>query len=149
MREASLPSPGVGSKSQHLRRIAANAISAIEITAPRYADGAHPAATGLAAFFTACAAAATEAGKSNLVLVFAGAGGVTTIAGTTTNQTTLNKGGSAGAASYSSSAPGVATVNGTGLVTGVAPGATIITVTVAAQGIYRAATATLLFTVTA
>ena len=149
MKEASLPSPGVGSKSMHLRRVAANCISALEMVAPKYAAGAHPSATGLAAFFTACAAAATEAGKSNPVLSFTGAAGSTTIAGTATNQTVLTKGGSAGAASYASATPAVATVNGTGLVTGVAPGTTIVTVTVAANGIYRAATAQLLFTVTA
>ena len=148
MREASLPSPGVGSKAMHLRRVAAQAISALEVTAPRYAAGSHPTAPTLAAFFTACATAATEVGKQNPNVVFAGAGGVTTIAGTATNQTTLNKGGSTGAATYTSSAPGIATVSGTGLVTGVAPGTVVISVAVAAQGNYRAATRELTFTIT-
>lgn len=147
MKEASLPSPGVGSKSMHLRRIAANAISALEVTAPRYDAGSHPSAAGLAAFFTACAAAATETGKQNPVLVFATAGGVDELEEGATNQTTLNKGGSSGAASYESSDEGVATVNGTGLITAVAEGEVTITVTVAAQGNYRAATASLTITV--
>lgn len=148
MKEASLPSPGVGSKSMHLRRVAANVISQLQVSASKYANGSHPSSTGLAAFFTACAAAATETGLQTPVLVFGGAGGVTTIAGTGTNQTTLTKGGSAGAASYASATPAVATVNGTGLVQGVAAGTTVITVTVAANGIYRANTKSLIFTVT-
>lgn len=149
MREASLPSPGVGSKSNHLRRIAANAISALQITAPKYANGVHPGGVALKAFFDACSAAAAELALQTPALVFDGAAGSTTIAGTATNQTTLTKGGSAGAATYASSDPTRATVNGTGLVTGVAPGQVSITVTVAANGIYRAATKTLLFTITA
>lgn len=147
MKESSLPSPGIGSKAMHLRRISANAISALEATAPKYTAGEHPMGDTLAAFFTACATAAAETAKKTPALVFAGAGGVTTISGTGTNQTTLNKGGSAGAASYSSSDTGVATVNSSGLVTGVAPGTAVITVTVAAAGDYRAATKTLTFTV--
>lgn len=57
MREASLPSPDVGSSGFHLRRIAAKAISDIEIVAPRYPTGEHPKATPLREFFLACAAA--------------------------------------------------------------------------------------------
>lgn len=149
MKEASLPSPGVGSKSMHLRRIAANALSALEVVAPKYSGSSHPSAAGLATFFTACATAATEISKITPVLSFTGAAGSTTIAGTATNQTVLTKGGSAGAATYGSSATGVATVSGTGLVTGVAPGTAVITVTVAATATHRAATKTLTFTVTA
>lgn len=57
MREASLPSPAVGSVGFHLRRIAAKAISGIEIVAPRYPTGKHPQAGALRAFFIACAEA--------------------------------------------------------------------------------------------
>ncbi|ALF01685.1 hypothetical protein CPT_Percy51 [Caulobacter phage Percy] len=57
MQEYSLPSPGIGGKSHHLRRIAANAISYIESNAPNYASGKHPSAKDLSDFFTACATA--------------------------------------------------------------------------------------------
>lgn len=147
MKEASLPSPGVGSKSMHLRRIAVNAISSLEITAPKYTGGAHPSAAGLKAFFDACSAAAATIGKSLVTLVFAGAGGSTAITGTGTNQTTLNKGGSTGTATYSSSNTAVATVNASGLVTGVAAGTAVITVNVAEDATHKAATASLTFTV--
>lgn len=149
MKESTLPSPGVGSKSMHLRRIAAYTISALEASARGYPNNIHPAAAGLATFFTTCATAATELTKAIPTLVFGGAASSTTIAGTATNQTTLTKGGSAGAATYSSSDTSKATVNGTGLVTGVSPGQVTITVNVAANGSYRAATKSLLFTITA
>lgn len=145
MKETALPTPGVGSKSQHLRRIAANAISALEVSAPKYTLGNHPSAAGLKAFFDACSAAAAELGKNNAVLTFAIPDN--TLAVAQAEQTTLNKGGSAGAATYTSSAPGVATVNASGLVTGVAAGTATITVSVAATATYRAATATLTVTV--
>lgn len=54
MRESDLPSPSIGGKGYHLRRIAANAISQLEISAPAY-GGTHPDATKLRAFFSACA----------------------------------------------------------------------------------------------
>lgn len=57
MREATLPSPDVGSNGFHLRRVAAKAISAVEVVGPKYPDGKHPKATPLRAFFLACAAA--------------------------------------------------------------------------------------------
>lgn len=64
MQEFTLPSPGIGGKGHHLRRIAAQAISYIEVNAPAYTGGAgltgkHPAADELEAFFLACAAAVT------------------------------------------------------------------------------------------
>jgi hypothetical protein len=59
MRETDLPSPGVGGKGHHLRRVAANCISQLEVSAPHYAGGVHPNATTLAAFFTAAQAALT------------------------------------------------------------------------------------------
>lgn len=58
MREATLPSPNIGPRGYHLRRIAAQAISQLEVVAARYADGKHPDAGALADFFAACKAAA-------------------------------------------------------------------------------------------
>lgn len=55
MRETSLPSPDIGGKGHHLRRIAAQAISQLEVVAPNYPGGLHPSATTLRAFFSACA----------------------------------------------------------------------------------------------
>lgn len=144
MKESALPTPGVGSKSQHLRRIAANAISALEVTAPKYTLGNHPSAAGLKAFFDACSAAAAEIGKNDAILVFASPS--YTLAPAATAQTTLNKGGSAGAATYSTSNAAVATINASGLITAVAAGTCTITVNVAATATYRAGTAS--FTVT-
>jgi len=54
MREASLPSPGIGAIGFHLRRVAAKAISYIQVNAQAY-GGTHPQATTLRAFFSACA----------------------------------------------------------------------------------------------
>lgn len=151
MKEASLPSPGFGSKSMHLRRIAANAISSFEVTAPKYTNGQHPGATGLVAFFTACAAAAAQAGLLNAILTFTGAGADATpeIDLPGTNQTVLTKGGSAGAATYSTSNAAVATVSGTGLITGVGVGTCTISVSVATTATYRAASASIVLTVIA
>ena len=55
MREFDLPSPNIGGKGHHLRRIAANAISQLEIAATGYAGGKHPNATDLRKFFSAAA----------------------------------------------------------------------------------------------
>jgi hypothetical protein len=55
MREASLPSPNCGQRGYHLRRIAAQAISQLEVVAPNYPDGKHPAASELRNFFSFCA----------------------------------------------------------------------------------------------
>lgn len=145
MRDTDLPTPGFGSKSQHLRRISANAISAMQVTAPRYALGNHPGAAGLKAFFDACSAAAAELGKNDAILTFTIADD--TLAPTETSQTTVDKGGSAGAATYSTSDAAVATVNASGLVTAVAAGTATITVSVAATATYRAVAATLTVTV--
>lgn len=149
MKEAALPSPGVGSKSWHLRRIAANAISALEVSAPKYADGKNPAAASLVAFFDACSAAAAETGKENTTLTFATAGDATEVEVGATLATTLDKDGSTGAATYSSSDEGVATVNSSGVITGVAEGDVTITVSVAATDDNRAASASVAVTVIA
>jgi hypothetical protein len=62
MIETSLPSPNIGGKGHHLRRIAAQAISYIEMNAPNYTGavgvaGRHPSADELKAFFDACSTA--------------------------------------------------------------------------------------------
>lgn len=57
MRETTLPGPGVISQGQELRRVAAQAISQIEIVAARTPGGKTRAAATLATFFTACATA--------------------------------------------------------------------------------------------
>lgn len=54
MRDIDLPSPAIGGKGHHLRRICAQAISQLQIAAPGY-GGTHPQATYLRAFFSACA----------------------------------------------------------------------------------------------
>jgi hypothetical protein len=64
MIDTSLPYPNIGGKGHHLRRIAAQAISYIEINAANYTGavgvaGRHPAADELKAFFDACSAAVT------------------------------------------------------------------------------------------
>lgn len=66
MKESTLPSPGLGSKSLALRRFAAYEISSIEVSARNYPNGVHPDAAQLATFFTACAAAisGTSGGSS-------------------------------------------------------------------------------------
>lgn len=55
MREATLPSPNIGARGFHLRRVAAQAISQVEVIAAHYPDGKHPDASALRAFFSACA----------------------------------------------------------------------------------------------
>jgi hypothetical protein len=54
MRDTDLPSPNIGSRGHHLRRVASQAISQLQIAAPGY-GGTHPAATSLRAFFSAAA----------------------------------------------------------------------------------------------
>lgn len=143
MKEASLPSPGVGSKSMHLRRIVANAISAFEITAPKYTNGAHPGATALVAFLAAAQAAAATVGKAVPAMTFTTAGNATTVAPAATLVTTVAKGGSSGAVSYTSSNPAAATVNAsTGVITGVASGTTVISAIMAEGTAHKARTLT-------
>jgi len=56
MQEASLPSPDIGAKGYHLRRMAANVISQLEVVAMSYPNGAAPGASKVVAFFDACSA---------------------------------------------------------------------------------------------
>jgi len=62
MQEASLPSPDIGAKGYHLRRMAANVISQLEIVAMSYPNGAAPGASKVVAFFNACSAKVTSNG---------------------------------------------------------------------------------------
>lgn len=149
MKEASLPSPGVGSKSMHLRRIAANAISALEVSAPRYSNGAHPTAAALVSFFNACSAAAATIGKAIATMVLTTAGGATTVAVGATLTTTFSKGSSTGAVSYSSSNANIATVNGAGVITGVAVGNVTITAAVTEGTAHKAGFVSVAITVIA
>lgn len=52
MREFDLPSPNIGATGFHLRRVAAKAISYIQIN--KRADGTHPEAAVLRNFFKDC-----------------------------------------------------------------------------------------------
>lgn len=110
-----------------------------------YPNGAHPGAAKLAAFFDACRLAALEVGKRDPVLTLTPA--TSTGAAGSTQPLTVGKGGGTGAATYVSSDPTVATVNGSGLVTRVKTGAVTITATVAADATYRAETITASVTV--
>lgn len=53
MRDFDLPSPAIGATGHHLRRVAAKAISYIQVN--QRPDGTHPLASGLRSFFAACA----------------------------------------------------------------------------------------------
>lgn len=149
MREETLPSPDIGGKGYHLRRIAANAISQLEIAASAYGNGRHPAGIPLAAFFTACATAATALAAVAPTLAFAPTAKTYSIAAGPTVGPTL--GGAPGATvRYTSATPARATVDPvTGFVTGVSAGTSVITATVIAAGGYLAATQTYIATVTA
>lgn len=147
MIESNLPSPNVGSRGYHLRRVAANVISQLEVTAQGYPNGASPSAAEVKAFFDACSAAAATAGKANPVMTLTPATASIAVAGT--QQLTVGKGGSSGAVTYSSSDTAVATVNGSGLVTGVAAGTAVITANMAEGTAHKAATKSATITVTA
>jgi len=149
MREVDLPSPGIGSKSMHLRRIAANTISYMEVNAAKSVGGVASEGVKLKAFFDACAAAALELTKIMPLMSVTTAGGVKTVAVGATLATTVNKGGSAGAVTYSSSNTAVATVNSSGVITGVAVGNVVITATMAGTATYRASNASVGVSVTA
>lgn len=149
MQEANLPSPNLGAKGYHLRRIAANAISHLEVVAQAYADGAAPDADDLVTFFTTCAAAAATTGKPAPVVGLTAAGNATSVEVGKTLQLTFAKGGSSGAVTYSTSDATKATVNASGLVTGVATGPVTITATMAEGTAHKAASAKISLTVIA
>lgn len=147
MIEASLPSPNVGARGYHLRRIAAAVISQLEVTAISYPNGVSPSAAEVKAFFDACSAAAATTGKAIPAMTVTPASASIAVAGT--QQLTVNKGGSSGALTYVSSNPAVATVNSSGLVTGVAAGSATITVNMAEGSAHKAASKAAAITVTA
>ena len=69
-------------------------------------------------------------------------GSYTVLVGNTLSVSNLNKGGSSGAVTYSSSNDAVLTVNGSGLVIGVSAGTATVTASIAASGSYCAGSAT-------
>lgn len=142
MREDQLPSPGIGTRGFHLRRVAAAGLSDLQRGAASAGAAAHPSAVTLAAFFTACAAAATELSKTLPAATLVLNDVSEPESGGTTPTLTLNKGGSAGAATYSSSNTAVATVHATtGVITRVGDGTVQFTAAIAGTATYRAATA--------
>lgn len=149
MRETDLPSPGIGGKGHHLRRIAVNAISALEIG--QYGNGKHPQATVLSAFFAACKAAADALLPAVSVPTFTPTAKSYSLAAGATAGPVLNAGGHTGVPVYSSATPAVATVNAsTGVVTAVASsGTSVITATFPANGGYALTTKTYVATATA
>ena len=149
MKETDLPAPGVGSKSYHLRRIAANAISYLQVVATKYPGGSHPGAAQLAAFFQECADAAAALGLTTPVMTITTAGDAEEVEVGATLATTVGKGGSAGAMTYVSSDTDIATVNASGVVTGVAEGEVTITANMAATSTYRASSVSVDLTVVA
>lgn len=146
MQEATLPSPDMGANGYHLRRIAAKAISALEVIAPNYPDGAHPGAEKLEDFFLACAAAAATVGKQNAELEVS----PESVEGepSDTQQLTATTGGSDGTVSYLSTDTQVATVSGAGLVTLVDVGTASIVVSLSEGTDHRAASVVVPVTVT-
>jgi hypothetical protein len=139
MRETDLPSPNVGGKGFHLRRIAAAAVSQFEVSAAGYTNGVHPESQTLANFFTSAADFAAADGLLTPQATATPNNKTYSVAAGATAGPTVSAGGSAGAVSYTSSNTGVATVNsGTGAVTGVAPGTCWIIVAIAATATYRA-----------
>lgn len=145
MKEANLPSPGVGQRGFHLRRLMAQIISDLQIREDKTDNGVAPAAADLLAFMNACNAAIATTGKAKPVLTLTPANSTGAVA--STQQLTLGKGGSSGAATYTSSNPAVATVNASGLVTRVATGTAVITASVAEGTAHKAASITASVTV--
>lgn len=151
MRETDLPSPSIGGKGHHLRRIAVNAISQVQISATAYTNGRHPNAQALSDFFTAAATALAGLVPVAPVVSFTpSAKSYSLAAGANQAGPVLAKGGSEGIVTYSSGTPAKATVNPTtGAVTPVATGTSVITASIAASGGFLASTVTYTATVTA
>lgn len=128
MRASTLPSPGHLRISQQLRILAAQAISAAEIRGQR-AGGTSPELT---AFFAACSAAVTAAApKPALTGIDSTPATVTLAVGATQQITTtaVPSGAVLPTRTYVSSAPAIATVSASGLITKVTAGTATITVT--------------------
>lgn len=148
MRETDLPTPGIGGKGYHLRRILAQGISSIQVNA--YANGKHPAAVTLSAFLADAKTAVDLLLPVDPVLSFTPSAKTYSIAAGATAGPVLAKGGSEGTVTYSSATPAKATVDPvTGVVTPVATGTSVITASIAASGGYNAKTVTYTATVTA
>lgn len=150
MRESDLPSPDIGGKGHHLRRIAAMAINQITVNASAY-GGRHPAATTLSAFFAACKTASDLMLPVAPTMTFTPTAKTYSIAaGAAQVGPVLNTGGSGGTVSYASSDPTKGTVNATtGAFTPLVAGTTTITATITANGGYLGTTKTYVATVTA
>lgn len=155
MREFDLPSPGIGGMGHHLRRIAAKAISYIQVNAPAH-GGTHPSASALRAFFSGCANAlapydaSTSTENTVAVPTFNPTAKSFTVAAGATAGPVLNKDGHPGVVSYSSATPAKATVDATtGVITAVGVGTSVITATIAAAPGWDAVTKTYTATVTA
>lgn len=149
MKEASLPSPKIGARGYHLRRMAANAISDLEKVAPKYTNGINPNAAALKTFFDACSAAAASLAKTIAAMTFVTAGSATTVAVGATLATTVGKGGSSGAMTYITSDPLIATVNASGVITGVRTGDVTISAVMAEGASHQAASRSVGIKVTA
>lgn len=156
MRDFDLPSPNIGAKGHHLRRIAAAAISYIQVTASNHAGGLHPSASALRAFFSACADnlavydASTATENNVAVPTFTPTAKTYSIAAGATAGPVLNKDGHPGVVTYSSGTPANATVNAaTGVITPLVAGTSVITASIAAAPGWDAVTKTYTATVEA
>jgi hypothetical protein len=149
MRESDLPSPMIGGKGHHLRRISAQSISQMEINS--YSNGRHPHAKALSDFFTACATALASLVPVAPVMAFTPTSKSYSIAaGASQAGPALNKGGSEGVVTYTSATPAKATVDPvTGAVTPIATGTSVITASITDSGGFLAGTQTYIATVTA
>jgi uncharacterized protein YjdB len=151
IRESDLTSPGIGAKGHHLRRIAANAISQLEVAGSYYGNGRHPDATALEAFFQECVDAAHDLIPAVSVPTFTPTSKSYSLAAGATAGPVLAAGGHTGVPVYTSASPLVATVDeDTGEVTAVAgSGTSVITATFPANGGYALTTKTYVATATA
>lgn len=147
MKEATLPSPGLSQRGFHLRRLMAQVISQCELDADKRTTGASPHAAVLNTFLDACKAAVTETGKLRGAPTVSPA--TADVIGTSTQQITAVDGGHDGVETFTSSDTAVATVNSSGLVTGVAIGTASITIVWPATATHRKATRTVTIRVVA
>lgn len=151
MQDYELPSPDIGGKGFHLRRIAANAITQNEISALNYTGGVHPSRTVFAKFFASCLDAVLGSNYITPMLAFTPDFKSYSIAGGAAQAgPALALDGSAGAVTYTSSDVTKATVNSaTGAITPLVAGTTRIVASIAATATYRAFSRSYLATITA
>lgn len=152
MIETALPSPLIGGKGHHLRRLLANVISDLEITAPAY-GGRHPAAVTLKATLDAAVTAVTALlPVTDGTMAFAPtAKSYSIAAGAAQAGPVLSRAsGNDGVVNYTSGTPANATVNAaTGQVTPLIAGTSVITATTPAYGGFAQSTKTYVATITA